>query len=196
MEQTNSKSTDTLPPPYHEESLSTPSSASSFPPPGCGWTSEQIARRTLFSHGLSLLFAIPALALFAVDLHAYSSQTHPTAYSITHPTRFFHSNPITIIDGIALASFSITILYSAAYLASLGQTRQLLTPATIYQHTIFFCITDFVLWAAVLGISDTSLSMRISNSTCQKYLYLDEGACDSYRLNIMQAAGATGIVTR
>ncbi len=196
MEQTDSKLTNTLPPPYHEERLATSSDPPSLSLPGCRWTSERIAHRTLFSHGLTLLFAVPALALFAVDLHAYSSQMHPTTSSITHPTRYFQSNPITIIDGIALTSLSITILYSATYLASLRRTRQILTPATIYRHALFFSITDFVLWGSVLGISDTALSMRSPSTNCYKFLYFDEGACDSRRLSIMKAAGAMEILTR
>jgi hypothetical protein len=162
----------------------------------CGWTSERIAHRAILSHSLCLVFGIPALSLFAVDLHAYVSQVHPTPYSFTHPTRYFSSNLITNLDGIALAFLSITILYAAVLLAFLRQTRRLLTPAIFSQHIILIGFIDWVLCITVFVVSVMSLSQRAAISNCQNLLYLDEGACNSYRRSIVKAAGSMGVLTR
>jgi hypothetical protein len=153
----------------------------------CGWTSERIAHRAILSHSLCLVFGIPALSLFAVDLHAYS---------FTHPTRYFSSNLITNLDGIALAFLSITILYAAVLLAFLRQTRRLLTPAIFSQHIILIGFIDWVLCITVFVVSVMSLSQRAAISNCQNLLYLDEGACNSYRRSIVKAAGSMGVLTR
>jgi hypothetical protein len=196
MEPADSKVTDTLPPPHREDNLSITSNPSPLSPPRYGWTSERIARRAILSHSLCLVFGIPAFFLFSVDMHAYVSQVHPTPYSFTHPTRYFKSNLITNLDGIALAFISITILYAAIFLAFLRQTRQLLTPAIFYQHIIIISLTDYILGTTVFVVSTMSLSQRVATSNCQHLLYLDEGACDSYRRGIMKAAGSMGILTR
>jgi hypothetical protein len=195
METISSKYTDNHPPPCHEEMQSRSSTPSPLSPPGCRGTNKLISRHILASHALCLLFGIPSLVLFAIDLHAYSSQPHPATSSTTHPTRHFNSNPITIIDGIALTALSITILHSATYLTSLRKNGELLTPATIFQRSILYCITDWALGVTVFSVSTTAISMRAYTSNCQNFLYLDEGACDGYRRSILKAAGSMGILT-
>ena len=196
MELTDYKSTDTRPPTLREDEVSTTSNPSPLSPPRYWWTSERIAHRAILSHSICLVFGIPALCLFAVDLHAYVAQVHPTSYSLTHPTRYFKSNPITSFDGIALTFLSLSILYAAILLAFLRQTRRLLTPAIFHQHLVLISVTDFVLNMTVFVVSTMTLSQRTSTSNCQQLLYLDEGACNSYRRSIVKAAGSMGILSR
>jgi hypothetical protein len=185
-----------IPPADQEEkqpSTSTPSKPRSEGP------EKYIARDYLISHVASLLFAIPTLALFAVDLHAYMSQPHPNPYSITNPKRYFRGNPIEILDSIALASLAVAIIYSTTYLVCLYQSIQLISPTTIRQHVIPIVLTEALLAITVQSVSETAISMRTGGSkagtNCQLLLYLDAGACSTYRCNIIKAAGAMGTVT-
>jgi hypothetical protein len=188
MELADYKLADTPGPSHREDMRPTSSNPSSPSPPRYGWTSERIAQHSILSHSLCLMFGIPSLTLFALDLHAYASQVH-------HP-KTPSSNLITNLDGIALAFLSLTVIYATLFLVFYRQIRRLLTPAFLRRHLILISLTIHVLSQPLFVVSVMSLAQRAYASNCQVNLRFDAGACDGHRRTIVKGAGAMGVLTR
>jgi hypothetical protein len=158
------------------------------------WPKERMHRRIIISHILSVIFAIPTITLFAIDLHAYLTQP-PVNHTSPAPTgQYSNINPITILDGFGLALLALSLLYAAVYF-SYPQLKNL---TTLEKYIAPIFIADALLCAGIQAIADTTISMRADNSpiSCQRFLYLDPNACQSWRRTIARAAGAMGVLAR
>jgi hypothetical protein len=124
---------------------------------------------------IPLVPAIVAIVLFAVDVHRYKKNS-----ALQHAKH----TPSLILDVIALAFISATILWALLWCTILRQTqtqiRSWVVPAV-----------DGLLSTAVLSLADPTLSLRSSKVNCPKLL--DE--CSSAALNLMSGAGGMLILT-
>ena len=145
-------------------------------------------------HEASLLFAIPCLVLNTIDLQTYM-QNHK------HARNQSNVNSIVVLDGFALAFFAFTIIYSVAYhlaahLSGDVDHSSSNNTSFVYKTPLALLLIDILLTPAVTAIADTTLGMRTENTVCQRWIDVDSGICEGWRVNIMCAAGALGVVLR
>jgi hypothetical protein len=157
-------------------------------------TPSEVRSWNLHLHATSLLFAIPCLVLTIVDLQTYM-QNHE------HARNQSNANPIALLDGFALTFFALTIIYAVAYhlaahLSGDVDHSSRNNTSFVYQTPLALFLIDILLMAAVTAIADTILAMRSEIRNCGRWADVDSGICEGWRINIMCAAGASGVVLR
>jgi hypothetical protein len=145
-------------------------------------------------YDVSLVFVIPCLILIIVDLRTYT-QNHE------HARNNSNTNPIVVLDGLALTFFGLTIIYSVAYrLAThlpgdLDHSSSSSAPF-VYKTSLVLFVIDVLNWAVVTATANTILAMRTGSTTCGSWADVDSGNCEEWRENIMRATGGLGEVLR
>jgi hypothetical protein len=152
------------------------------------------ARRLLFSHVAALIFAVPTLILVAVDLHSYTHR--PRITPVFRHGQFSTPASLLILDIMSLILLSLTLLYAVVYLKL--RLHGKITPAFLRRFAIPIFLLDGFLCVGVQALSDTIIGMRTGSEVtgCQRFEYLDVGACEGWRRTVLRAAGACGIVAR
>jgi hypothetical protein len=118
---------------------------------------------------IPLVPAIIALVLFAVDVDRYKKT------SALHHAKH---TPSLILDVIALAFVSVTILWALMWCTILRHTQTQI-------RTWVVPAVDGLLSMALVSLADPTLSIRSSKVNCSKLL--DE--CSNTALNLMSGAG-------
>jgi hypothetical protein len=124
---------------------------------------------------IPLVPAVVALVLFAVDAHRYKKNS-----ALQHAKH----TPSLILDVIALAFISATILWALIWCTILRQTQTQIRSWVV--PTV-----DGLLSTALLSLADSTLSTRSSKGNCSELL--DE--CSNAALNLMSGAGGMLILT-
>jgi hypothetical protein len=124
---------------------------------------------------IPLVPATVALVLFAVDIHRYKKNS-----ALQHTKK----TPHLILDVIALAFISATILWALIWCTILRQTQTQIRSWVV--PTV-----DGLLSTALLSLADSTLSIRSSKGNCSELL--DE--CSNTALNLMSGAGGMLILT-
>jgi hypothetical protein len=160
------------------------------------WTASNIRNWNLRLHKTSLLFAIPCLALIIVDLQTYM-QNHE------HARNQSNANGVVVLDAVALAFFAFTIIYAVAYHLAAhlsGDVDHSSSNNTSFVHKIprTLFLIDIFHTCTVTTVADTILGMRTenTNTSCERWADVDSGICEGWRVNVMCAAGALGVVLR
>lgn len=134
------------------------------------WTPLRCARYDYILHIISLLIGICTLALYVFDLAKSRS------YQIKLPVG------LAVVDGLAIAFACLSNLWSLNYLFGGQHTRMSRGETGRKWPTIL----DFVLHCGLLGLADTTLSMR-SGGNCDQNRAV--GGCSPTRRAVMIAAG-------
>jgi len=136
-------------------------------------------------HQIPLIFIVPLIALFASDLRRYdlvgtlSSSGQSSLWGYSNSWTSDKSLPLDIV---ALVVLGHCVIWDFLWSTLLYRSERI--PLTV------FALVDFVLWAAVLGLGDTTLAMWCSTKTCVNYI----GGCEPTSRGVMIAAGALMIV--
>jgi hypothetical protein len=122
---------------------------------------------------LPILFATPAIALYAADLRSYEINSN-----------FYHYKSATpvIIDAVALTVLSITFVWSLVWSWAVPHGRIGLP---------FVAAVDVLCTSALEAVADTTLSTRTSPTVCQTFV----DPCSGTSASIIRAAAGLTIVT-
>ena len=138
-----------------------------------------------FLHQIPLLFIVPIVALYASDIRRYdlvgtlASSSRSSLWGYSYTLTYDKSLPLNIV---ALVVLSHCVIWHFLW-STLLYPRESIPLTT-------FALVDFVLWAAVLGLGDTTLAMRSSTKNCAQYI----GGCESTNMGVIIAAGSLMIV--
>ena len=122
---------------------------------------------------LPILFAAPAIALFAADLRSYDIHS-----DIQHGQNAAQM----ILDAIALTFHSLIIIWSLVWSWTVPQG---------HIGLCFVAVIDILLSTALEAIAERTFSMRTSGTACLNFV----DSCDGTSINIMSAAAGLSVVT-
>lgn len=160
-------------PPQYTSQPSTTTTTATTPSRG-RWSVHRVWLYDLVLHLLSILFAVPVIALYITDISlAHNQNARP-------PWR------LLVIDVLGVVSAAYACTWSKVYLLVFSKRakRERLPRRNS-------TLIDLSIWVFVLAIADTTLSVRTGNASCRRFGGV--GGCESWRRSIMVAVGVLGI---